>query len=53
MKLYYNDLLLGEVLTNHSMSIEDMIYILDLDLDEWAQAQGWEDWDYEALRLEH
>lgn len=52
MKLYYNDILLGEVLTNHSISIEDMVNILDLNLDEWAQAQGWNDYDYEALRIE-
>lgn len=35
MKLYYNDngnkLLLAEVITNHSMSIDDMLQYVDMD----------------------
>lgn len=54
MKLYYNDngtrTLVVEVLTNHSMSIDDMLGYVDMD--EWAAEQGMEDWDYEALELE-
>jgi len=54
MKLYYNDngnrILVVEVLTNHSMSIDDMLEYVDMD--EWAAEQGMEDWDYEALELE-
>lgn len=54
MKLYYNDgsnkLLVTEVLTNHSMSIDDMLEYVDLD--EWAKEQGFEDLDYEALEIE-
>lgn len=54
MKLYYNDngnrILVVEVLTNHSMSIDDMLGYVDMD--EWVAEQGMEDWDYEALELE-
>ncbi len=54
MKLYYNDngnrILVVEVLTNHSMSIDDMLEYIDID--EWAASQCFEDWTYEDLELE-
>ena len=56
MKLYYNDngnkILLTEVLTNHSMSVEDVLNLTGIDMDKWAEDQGWDDWDYGALEME-
>mgnify|MGYP000946297127 CR=1 FL=1 len=52
MRLYYkidggNDLLLADVLTNHSMSIDDLLYYADMD--KVCQEQGWEGWNYDDL----
>ena len=52
MKLFYEDLLIGEVVTNHSMSIEDIFELLGIDMDMIAEENGWDDWDYEKLRVE-
>jgi hypothetical protein len=51
-KLFYDDELLAEVITNHSMSIEDVLTLKGIDMDKYAEAHGWDGWDYEALRLE-
>lgn len=56
MKLVYAEsgerIVLGEVLTNHSMSIEDVIDLLEIDMEQFAYDRGWDDWNYEALKLE-
>jgi hypothetical protein len=56
MKLWYNDngskTLVAEVVTNHSMSIDDALDIADVDMDTFASEHGWDDWDYEALEME-
>lgn len=41
----------GMMLTNHSISIDEMITLLDVNMDEFANAHGWDSWDYGALRL--
>lgn len=51
MKLYYEDKLMGEVLTNHSMSIEDAAEILDIDLNE-VNDNGELIYDYDLFRME-
>lgn len=53
VKLYYNELLLGEILTNHSVSIDDMLSILNIDMDKVAYENGWEDWEFDNLRMEN
>lgn len=56
LKLYYveerNKIFLGEVATNHSMSVEDVINLLDLDLEDiFLKQKGWDDYDYNCLTL--
>ena len=55
MKLYYNDngkrVLITEIITNHNMSIDDMINHCDIDMDTWADQQGWDGWEYGALEI--
>lgn len=53
MKLFYEDLLLGEVITNHSMTVDEALDLLDIDMDEVAKENGWDDWDWEELRMEY
>ena len=53
MKLFYGDLLLGEVITNHSMTVDEALEVLGIDMDKVAQENGWDDWDFEELRMEY
>lgn len=54
-KLVYNDtnvvLEVGEVLTNHSMTVDQMIDFIGVDMDRWARDKGMDDWDFEALEI--
>ena len=56
MKLYYNDngekILITEVITNHSMSVDDALNLSRIDMDKWADEQGWDGWDPGALEME-
>ena len=53
MKLYYGDILLGEVLTNHSMAVDKALEFVGVDMDKYAKEHGWDDWDWEELRMEY
>lgn len=53
MKLFYGDLLLGEITTNHSMTVDEAIEFLEIDMDKVAEENGWDDWDWEELRMEY
>ncbi len=53
MKLFYGDILLGTVLTNHSMTVDEALEFVGVDMDEFAQEQGWDDWDWEELRMDY
>ena len=43
---------LGRILVNHSISVDEAINILDINLDEVATINGWDEWKYESLKLE-
>lgn len=42
----------AEVLTNQSLSVEAALEVAGVDMDQYAEAQGWEGYDPNALRLE-
>lgn len=44
---------LGKILTNHSMTTEEALDILDIDLEKWAKDQEWDNVDYECLDLRY
>lgn len=54
--LYYIDpnisVCLGEILTNHSLSVDDILKLLDINMAMWAQKQGYDNWEYDALYLQ-
>lgn len=52
MVLKYADTVLGRILTNHGLTIDEALNLLDIDMDKYAAEQGWEGWDYEQLSLE-
>ena len=55
--LYYDDngtrTQVTEVMTNHRMSIEDVLTLTGVDMDTWADAQRFDGWDYNCLYLTH
>ena len=40
---------LGGVVTNQSLTIDSMIELIGIDMDEYAAWRGWDDWDYDSL----
>lgn len=54
MVLKYADTVLGRILTNgnYGLTIDDALDLLDIDMNKYAAAQGWDGWDYEQLRLD-
>ena len=52
MVLKYDDTVLGRILTNHGLTIDEALDLLGIDMDKYAAEQGWEGWDYEQLSLE-
>ncbi len=52
MKLYYGDILLKDILTNNSMTVDEALEFSGIDMDEYAREHGWDDWDWEELRIE-
>jgi len=50
-KLFYEGEFLGQILTDHSMSLEEVASLLNIDLDE-MQDEDTPMWDYDAFQLE-
>lgn len=42
---------LGKIFSNHSISIDEALDLLDIDMDDVAIDNGWDGWNYEALKL--
>ena len=38
----YGSVKIGEILTNRSMTTDEALDLLEIDLQEWAHDQGWE-----------
>lgn len=43
--------ILGGIFTNHSMTVDEALEILDIDMDDLVEGLGWDGWDVDALRL--
>lgn len=46
LEIWYEDeygaVKIGEILTNHRMTTDEALDLLGIDLQEWANEQGWE-----------
>lgn len=42
---------LGGVLTNHGMTVSEAVNLLGVDMDAYAEDEGWDGWDPEALDI--
>ena len=56
MKIIYKDenerVVIGEIMTNKSMSVWEALEAANIDMDEFATERGWDGWDPLALELE-
>lgn len=57
MKVCYKDeninIEIGEIITNHSMCVGEALECLGIDMDVWADEQGFDSWDYDAIVMEY
>lgn len=55
MRVIYKDengeLTIGEIITNRSMTVGEALEILGIDLDKWADEQGWDGVDPDCVEL--
>jgi hypothetical protein len=51
MKLLYDGKVVGEITTNHSLSLEDCFELLNIDINE--EEGGDAKWDYELFSMEY
>lgn len=52
MRLFYGDIFLGDILTNHSFTVDEALDFLGIDMDSFCSSHGFDDWDWELLRME-
>lgn len=43
--------IIGGVTTNNSISIDDVIELLDINMEVYADEHHWDGWNYDALKL--
>lgn len=53
MKIYYEDVLVGEVITNHSMTVGDALELVGFNEESFLSEQGWDAVDYNDFRLDY
>ncbi|MBU8855294.1 hypothetical protein [Bacillus safensis] len=46
MKIYYEDLLVGEVLTNQYLTIDQALELIEFDEEKFISEHGFDDIDY-------
>lgn len=52
-KLYYEDILVGEVLTNRSLTVDEALEAIGFNEAKFIEEQGFDDIDYNDFRLEY
>lgn len=51
VKIYYDDILVGEVLTNQSLTIEEALKLIEFDEQEFIKEHSFDDIDYNDFRI--
>ena len=51
IKVMYEDVLVGEVTTNKSLTVDEALNLIDFDEQEFLEEQGWDDIDYNEFKL--
>ncbi|MMZ46557.1 hypothetical protein D1872_81750 [compost metagenome] len=52
MKIFYGAILVGDVMTNKSITVEEALLLIDFDEQEFSEKHGFDDIDYNEFRLE-
>lgn len=52
MRVYYEDILVGEVITNQNLTLEEALDLIEFDEGEFVEEQGFDGIDYNDFRLE-
>lgn len=53
MKVFYEDVLVGEVLTNQSLTVDQALDLIGFNEEDFLQEQGWDAIDYNEFRLDY
>lgn len=53
MKIYYGDILVGHVLTNRSLTVNEALEQVGFDEQEFVAKHGFDDIDYNDFRLDY
>lgn len=53
MKVYYEDILVGEVITNRSMTVAEALEVIDFNEEAFISENGFDDIDYNDFRLDY
>lgn len=55
--IYYKDetgtYLIGEITTNRSITVDEALEIAGVDMDQWADAKGWDGYDWNCIELSY
>lgn len=51
MKIYYEDILVDEVVTNRSMTVDEALELIDFDEEKFISDNGFDDVDYNDFKL--
>jgi excisionase family DNA binding protein len=52
-KLFYEDILVGEIMTNNSLSVDEALNLLDFNEQKFIEDNGFDDIDYNDFRIEY
>lgn len=53
MKVYYEDILVGEVITNRSLTVEEALELVDFNEEQFIAKNGFDEIDYNDFRMEY
>lgn len=53
MKIYYENILVGEVITNRSLTINEALELIDFNESDFIAANGFDDIDYGDFRMDY
>ncbi|GIP10377.1 hypothetical protein J1TS5_25470 [Paenibacillus macerans] len=53
MKVFYEDILVGEVLTNRSMTVGEALELIGFDEQKFISDNGFDDIDYNDFKMEY
>lgn len=52
-KVYYEDVLVGEVMTNQSLTVDEALELIGFNEETFLSEQGWDELDYNDFRIEY